>query len=358
MWWLVIVLIIMGGIAGYYGNILQLGIAVLAVGWILNEGFKTPVPNNPPHVGIETIWGAATGNVLSQGNHLLANYYPFKLDVMLVDVTKYNFRITQTDVTCIDSTTATDGTTTTVPDTSLLIEMTVQMGPDEAFPNLMQYIKSGERKGAEAVLTDVISRIVRDLGTRITADKYMMLALPLSAYIASRITNLPVSYIIDRNKPDTWENREIIHDVFYEAPTADGAQEHKMRLAAWLRDLEERGAGDVHGSGVQIYKFNVDKIDYQNPKVREAVDQRRIESAQRISEKQDAETKALAVKQLEGLSKDALEAYLIMNDKGKLDKQVKEQRNVVQLIGPDGKAIDPSLNQTLLAAGILNQGKE
>ncbi len=351
MWLLAITLLIIGGTAVYDGKYGIGGLPLVLMCWILLEGLKNPIRNRPPQVGIETVWGSPTGNVLSPGYRLLADYWPFKLSVILLDVDKYNFRVKQENVTCIEVVTKSDGTTENQPDTTLKVEVAVQISPDTSFDNLMEYIKGGERIGAESVITDTISRIIRDLGTRLTATEYMTVATPLTAYIISRLTRVPVSYIIDKQKADTWENREIIPDVFIKHATAHDAQLHKERLAEWLRELEDRGIGNIPGTGVQIYKLNVDVIDFQSEEARKQLDKIRIEHFQRTAEKLDSETKALAIKALEGISKDALEAFTILNGKGALNKTVNESRTIqeIKFIGPDGKPADPSLAQALMA---------
>ena len=124
-----------------------IGLIIMGIGVTLFFVCIDVIPNQPPHVGLITIWGKRWPYFKEEGYRFLANFFPFYYSVIKIDVEKKNI-----DLEMIE---------TRTPDMAhLQIPISYTFIPDKG--NLIAYIDSGGENGVRDILNDIIRQRVRE----------------------------------------------------------------------------------------------------------------------------------------------------------------------------------------------------
>lgn len=338
--------------------LMETALCAAAVLWMLSEGFKIDIPSKPAHIGLMTVWGVRTGIVLSEGKHYLGNYFPFWLSAIPIDVTPVNQEMPFENISTIkrvkDAGDPTKETVLLGP--PVKVTVAILWEPDKGSKHVMEFTQVGERDGVKTIFDDIVGRIVRELGTRVTLEEYARMKIPLAVYIATRLTNLEISYRVDPNAPDDESNRAIIADPFQTYSDPKDQLLHIERLSRWLDDLNTKGAGNIPGLGVQVKRINVKDIIAMSKDLRDAIDNVAKEDYQREAELKNAETIKATADKLKDMPPHVIQAALLNN--GKIEKMtVSVERREIVLMDAKGNPIDPALAPLLTAAAVLPQNK-
>ena len=147
-----IIIIIMIGLLGTglgiisTGNLLW-GIGFMLAGIILLLLCLRNISAAPPYVGLITIWGEKKPEIKKEGWRIIAPFFPFWLDIILVCMEKRNKDFDPKIVR-------------TSEQAELTIRVSITWTPDES--NLIEYVNIGGQKNVENIFDDIVEQECRE----------------------------------------------------------------------------------------------------------------------------------------------------------------------------------------------------
>jgi len=221
---------------------------------LLFKSFKR-IPADPPNIGLVTIWGGRTGATKKEGWCLLAPYFPFLQDIILINMTKKNKDFPFKNVRCVISTNvktdAPDDSSTNVRSGgSVEVIVSITWIPDKK--RLIAYVNSGSQSGVEQIISDKMAEVIRQMGRTHNWEEMTFATNVMSA-------NLIISIVgIDNVKgslvnPGSWEWGDKIGE---QIPDDD-----IVKAMDFLQKALIDGVADSHDLGIKIRRLNIKQVE-------------------------------------------------------------------------------------------------
>lgn len=213
----------------FFGGLVLIGVAITLYGYGLKE-----VPANPPSAGLLTVWGTRTRTVLREGYHLLAPYFPFFLDVIIVNVTTVNQDFVSQFFCRANKE---DGKGTVITNEKGPFKAGIQVSLTSAItwrPDrdcLDVFLNNKGEAGVKSILDDILPQVLRIEGSRRTFES-----------LTEGRDDLIDAIIMLLVKED-------YHGLSPEQKTA------------FRNEMKDNGKKDILGLGITIFKVNVGEPD-------------------------------------------------------------------------------------------------
>lgn len=290
----------------YFGDssLFRGGLLAAIGGPILIWGQKR-IPAQPLHVGLLTIWGVRIPVVIYEGLKILAPFFPWFIDAILIPVGR---QTTEFKVPVRARNKNDDGTDEFNVGGQLEVEVSIWWSPDykarEAGRRMMQYLVTGQASGVNVRLEQAAASIARDIALAHTWMDFISLKAGLSAALAMKIADTQFRKLpraADDSIPES--SLKITGDAYAALPAESNpiayldyargdVEEFKRRtkeIDYFLAQVLENGAGDVINLGIHLEKINIENIEPIGA-LADAADDPAEEDAQRIAELKDDET--------------------------------------------------------------------
>lgn len=299
-------------------------IFLFGANYMVDKGLKGIPSANPPCVGLVTVWGKKTDIVLHEGLKLLAPYFPFLFEVILIDMEKKNEDFIFENVRCHSE--KGEGESGG--------EVTADIGitwlPDEK--NLINYINSGGEKGVQDIMRDMLAEDVRQMGREKTWEEMTFATYDLAVRLILKLVG----------KEGVGEEKDQKPELkTYYTLTSEEKKDPKKMLPI-LEKLLSSGVTDEHKLGVKFLRLNVKSVEPEGELKKDAEKVAR-EEQQRKAELYEADTTVEIAKkykeQLSISSEDAFHGTQVQQGKAK-------------------KVIVSGGNALTQAASLLTEGKD
>jgi hypothetical protein len=301
--------------------------------WMISEGYGARIENNPPYIGLLTVWGKRFPVVLREGIWFLANFFPFYLWYIPVLVTRDNYEISL-DAYCKAEVMKGDDPAqakTTDIGAKVDVKVAITFAPDHRAKEddgtpiggerIIQFLNSGQHTGVVNILTDVVKEELRDLALNFTWEQFAELKTVLSARLICLVADVNLRKL-PRNSSgkmfspqelkarigeyfERYDDLEPIEDVLNVYTRASEAEQKKLDedIFFFLNDIVTSGVADVRDLGINITKFNVTHV-FPTGAVADAAAAAAAEKQERTRETRDTETDIeLAEKYLDAATK-------------------------------------------------------
>ncbi|MFZ2299662.1 MAG: SPFH domain-containing protein [Candidatus Moraniibacteriota bacterium] len=216
----------------FFGGLALIGVAITLYGYGLKE-----VPANPPSAGLLTVWGTRTSTALREGYHLLAPYFPFFLDVIVVNMTTVNQDFVSQFFCKVNEKEDGKGEMDKKDEKPESFRAGIQVSltsaitwrPDE--DRLDVFLNNKGEAGVKSILDDILPQVLRIEGTRHTFES-------LTAG-RDKLIDAIILLLVG----------EDYHDL---TPAEKTARRNEMKNG---------GKKDILGLGITIFKVNVGEPD-------------------------------------------------------------------------------------------------
>ncbi|MFA5386501.1 MAG: SPFH domain-containing protein [Candidatus Paceibacterota bacterium] len=248
-----------------------LALVVLALVWIVFSGLKK-IPNDPPHIGLLTIFGRRTNKIIREGWCFLFGF-PFISNVILVDMRKKNKDFPIKDLRTPDN----------VP---IEVPISLTVVPDGK--NLIQYLDNGGENGVFTILEEILEEKGRmwtravgegpaDYDEAMSAGEEAVEIL-IKALAGEKIkkinspfpTNSLFKYFNTPPKPPTkyeensfgtnWEKIEEWHEALSQEEKAQLKEELAVRKKIVTEIRQGNGGILLQQLGVKLVRLNIGEI--------------------------------------------------------------------------------------------------
>lgn len=302
---------------------LLIGVPIGALGaYMLQHGYDRNIPSSPPCKALLTIWGKRLEVVMDESEVFTADYYPFRIGLTIVPISKENFNFEFKGIRCRletkeDDTVPAEGE----PDPRLMskkrphsggaitVKGSYTVGPDYSTGGrLKQFLDNGGMDGIRNQLEDIFGNGVRSTATERTWEEVTFLESPLSAAIAIRTTDanilkLPRDAEGQLIPQDQWPQGEayraaaqkgsrILDPVEYVDNPSLTMEERSARQSEidwFLKEALIDGVADVHGIGAQITRISITGVEPEG-KLKDDAEATAREIQQRTRDLADTDT--------------------------------------------------------------------
>lgn len=345
---------------GFYGVVTWDGSRIIALGYVSLGGLSgylgtymaknglTDIPAHPVHVGILTIWGKRIEVLLREGTYLLADYWPFRVGVVLVEAELESHTFDLNDVLCINAVDADGHPTQDAKKAAggmVNVQVSVTMGPDYkaktrgkhpkpcGAKRVIDWLNRGGRDGVTKILGDMVDESVRHLAGEFDWETFLFMKAPLTVAVLAKVADIDFKSI-PRNPDGSFKDipeditpemyhkyRGVVHNplkYLLEKQTAAGVSvaddERDRRLVeidVFLKVARLNGVSDIVDLGAHIARINVNEI-VPNDALKEASQGAAIEKQERKKETWDTQTGIELAQQFIDFAK---------KNKGKIDPQ-------------------------------------
>jgi hypothetical protein len=201
-------------IKGTLGGLVLIGLAFTLFGLGLRN-----IPANPPHKGLVTLWGKRQPRVIGEGYTVLAPYFPFFYDVILINMEQHNMDFIFEHLRCnaVAGRDFQSGAAVTV-------KVGVTWMPNNDANALFNFIGVGTEPGTRNIMRDMLAEALRQYATTKTWEELTRSGDEITQILLQKLT----------------------------AETASGA--------AGQQRLRQQGYPDVVGLGIVITRLNVGEI--------------------------------------------------------------------------------------------------
>ena len=278
------------------------------------------VPASPPHVAVPTLWGRRQYVVLREGKKLIANYFPFFLDLILIDVEKKNNDFSYAAIRCRLGTE--DGVTPQGPSEpksggEVKAEVSITWEPDTSRPKrLIDYLNSGVPKsstpkgpsgGIVTIVEDMLAEDIRQMGIYRTWEEMVFSKDILSVILINKLTGMQLpKYRRDSAGGVVLDNDSPVMDGFYpiDQIITRQAEVRAEDVEYFLKNALTNGVGDIHDLGIRIRRLNVTEVQPTGALAQDAEGAAR-ETQQRTKETRDNRTGIEMAQQLISAAKES-----------------------------------------------------
>ncbi len=267
-----LVVLVLGGISlwGVFvitGNILWIitgTIFLLGANWMIEKGFKGIPAVNPPCVGLVTIWEKKTNLVLDEGLRLLAPFFPFFFNVILIDMEKKNEDYLFEGVRCHSE--KGEGES----GGSVAVEIGLTWIPD--IKNLINHVNSGGKEGVRDIMRDILAEDVRQMGKEKTWEEMTFATYDLALRLILKLVG-----------KEGDENLKKYNEL------SEEDKKDPKKILPILEEIISGGVSDERKLGIKILRLNVKPIIPEG-KLKDDAEKIAREEMQRKSENFEADT--------------------------------------------------------------------
>ncbi|MBP6859970.1 MAG: hypothetical protein KBC38_00160 [Candidatus Pacebacteria bacterium] len=301
LWRIAVILMAVGALCAFLayrvdGNYLM-GVSFATLGILMVKmGWKTNVSAKPQHVALVTCYGEPQDILVGPGDYMTADYLPFEIGLIPIDVTRLDVEFAPFSVTC--KATDKEGKQTAGGSVDVKVDLTIEpdheakddsgrpIGPQR----MKELIKSGLMNGVRSIVEGMTKEAMRGAALFHTWEQFLFLKLPLSVQLITMIANTKMAEL-PRDASGKVDEAQIkrlgITATNYEAKTQDGTLKaiddpvaYFLEAGAGLEAKEQRaaqrevekeiefflntavanGVGDVRQLGVKITRFNVARL--------------------------------------------------------------------------------------------------
>lgn len=258
-------LILVPGLMAGNGMVIAWGSIFSALATIMFVHGLKEIPANPPHVGLVTIWGKRYPVKKGEGLTLLAPYFPFKYDIVLIRVEKRNEDFRFTDIRCkLESGSANDNNAPAKSGGSVSADISITWQPtlDEGKEGkLLDFINSGKDAGVTSIMRDMLGEDIRQSGASRTWTEMTFATDELSVSLIGKLTG---------------------EEHGKENPT-------KEELKQFIKTTLQNGVSDIWDLGVTIRRLNVEKVEPEG-ELKGDAERAARERQQRTAEESETDT--------------------------------------------------------------------
>jgi|GEM_PF-5871668 len=296
-----------------------LGLLMAAFGFALPALGLKDIPANPIHVGILTFWGRRLKVVVTEGMKLLAPFFPFFLDVILVNAEQRSFTTTLEDVPCLN---AVDADGKPVRDTKkkavggmVHAQVSGTLGPDykakdkhgnsRGGERVINWLNRGSREEIEKILAAQIDEGFRHLAGRFDWETFVFMKAPLTVALLSKVADIDFK-LLPRNEDGTFAMEptkitpeqyhkldDIEHhplDYLLEENLTEKEQARRLvEIETFLSIARQNGVSDIVDLGAHISRLNINWI-VPTDDLKESTAEREREKQERQRDNWDTET--------------------------------------------------------------------
>lgn len=207
---------------GMFIGCIFLGLAITGYGYGLKE-----IPATPPSAGLLTIWGKRTETALKEGYHLLAPYYPFFIDAIIINMTTVNQDfVSKFFCKVSEEKASTDGKEEAFKaGIQVSLSSAITWRPDAK--RLTDFINNKSEAGVKNILDDILPQVLRIEGTKRTFETL------------------------------TAGKEDLINAIIALLVNEDYATLEKEQKAAFKNEMKKNGKEDILGLGITIFKVNI-----------------------------------------------------------------------------------------------------
>lgn len=305
---LILALAVAGIISLLLGNVWGL-LPIGLTGIMFALGLKK-IPAKPPNKGLVTIWGKRYNIVKNEGWRLLAPYFPFLYNVILIDVEKNNEDWKFENIRCKQAK-STKKKPHSGGEISVMIHLTWRPDPSR----LIRYIDSGGEEGVRNIIRDMVAEDIRQMGRGRSWEEMTFSGDELMKSLVKKLTGKEA-------KPN-------------------------QTPAEFQQELQTNGFPDIADLGVIITRLNVGRIE-EHGELKRVAEALAKETQERRAEVYEVDTE---IKQAEKL----FNAYQKAGTPKTLEECIMEIRRRKAIREGKGSVIDiPGLKEGAEAiAGIL-----
>ncbi len=306
---------------------LPFGLIVIGLGGLLVGASLQVIPAAPPHVGVLTVWGRRTNVVKKEGYVLLAPFFPFYVDVILVKVEKINLNFEPfKDVRCRVGTEETDNLSRNEIQSIVLtrqagdkisaksggaVTVNVSVTYEVDRNEVIAFLNAGGQEGVKDILRDIIAEDVRQIGAFLTWE---MLAF------SQNFVTVRLIYDITGNVPD-----DSFEDLSRKQAGKLRGNYSEDEIQRFLNQYIQNGLSTLADLGIRIRRLNVVNVEPEG-ELKQDAERNAREIQQRRAEVFEAETLAQTIAKLQTLSGLSNQEILnaIQAERGKATKHVIE----------------------------------
>lgn len=251
------------------------GLIVIGLGGLLVAYSLKRIPADPPHVGVLTIWGKRTKEIKREGLVLLAPFFPFFIDVVLINVEKRNTDFVFKDVRCrkggddvnalqrheVKEIVLTRGENSRNPKINDIINKPPESGGAvtvhvsltwevdvEDREGAIAFLNAGGQRGVENILQDVLGEDIRQIGKFITWEQFAFAQDFVTVRLVSDLTG---------NTPDDKTAADL---------RRSGARDlrgdySENEIQRFLTEYIQNGLSTLADLGVKIRRLNVVNVE-------------------------------------------------------------------------------------------------
>ncbi len=326
-----------------------IGLIVIGLGGLLVAKSLKRIPADPPHVGILTIWGKRTKEIKREGYLLLAPFFPFFIDVILVNVEKRNTDFEFRDVRCrrggedidrlsrkeIKEIVLTRGEDSESENVKKIIDSPPESGGAVTVQVSVTWeVDSGDQggaiafrnakgqKGVENILRDVLGEDIRQIGKFITWEQFAFAQDFVTVRLISDITG---------NTPDDKTSADLRRS---EAREIRGDYSEN-EIQKFLTEYIQNGLSTLADLGIKIRRLNVVNVEPEGD-LKQDAERGAREIQQRRAEEFEIGTLTKLVGILKSEMPDASEEFIldaVQAERNKLRKFAVSAPTVESLVG-------------------------
>lgn len=271
------------------------GLSIIGVAGIFLILCCKKIPADPPHVGLTVIWGERRPKIKKEGWRLLAPFFPFMYDVILIKVESINLDFLFEDIRTRQRLDPEEEEQDGIPQAGgeLTIKISITFHPDkEKGGRLIEYLNRGGQPGVERILRDLIEEDIRHIACERHWEAITFGADELMWQLIGKLTE---------RKPRT--------------------EEEKTELR---REFQTVGLPDVMHLGIVLTRINVGRIKEQGDLARVA-ELRTVERKQREAEILELDHVGKQIERLRRSGLSAKEARdVVQTERGKVKKDIHE----------------------------------
>jgi len=155
---------------------IAIGPALTIAGILLLTVCLRNIPVTPPHVGLVIIWGKRKRKILKEGWHLLAPFFPFMYNAILVNVERKNYDLHPKNVR-------------TKEKAELAMEISITFSPEREDPEILaEYITSGGEHKVINILDDLIEEKGREFTIKYSWQKCLAANEEIARTLITEVT--------------------------------------------------------------------------------------------------------------------------------------------------------------------------
>ena len=228
------------------------GLFFLLAGILMLFGFKK-IPAVPPNIGLVTCWGERTDLTKREGWRLLAPYFPFLYDVILIDMTKKNKTFVFEKIRCVVSanvkTDASPNGNIVRSGGSIKVVVSITWVPDAE--NLIAYLNSGKERGIEQIISGKLAENIRQMGRTHNWEQMAFATDVMNANLLISIVGLDnIKKQMNNSNKWRWGNKlgyQMSNDELKEASN-------------FLHQALTDGVADNGDLGIRIHRLNIKEV--------------------------------------------------------------------------------------------------